>query len=50
MENGDEALKDVLDEDLNIADLAMACTDDGRNVRIADVPIKLTSNEILDTR
>ena len=47
VENGDEALDDVLDEDLNIFDLALASTDD---VRIADVPVKLTRNEILDAQ
>ena len=48
VENGDESLDDVLEEDLDIFDLALAYTDDGRNVRIADVPLKLTRNEILD--
>ena len=48
VENGDKALDDVLDEDLDIFDLALAYTDDGRDVRIADVPVKLTHNEILD--
>ena len=46
MENGDEALGDVLDEDLDIFDLALAYTDDGRDIRIADVPDKLTRNKI----
>ena len=50
MENGHEALDDVLDEDLNIFDLALAYTDDGRDVRIADVPVKLTRNEILEAQ
>ena len=50
VENGEEALDDVLDEDLDIFDLALAYTDDGRDVRIADVPVKLTRDEILDAQ
>ena len=50
VENGDEALDDVLDEDLDIFDLALAYTGDGRDVRIADVTVKLTRNEILDAQ
>ena len=50
VENGDEALDDVLDEDLDIFDLALAYTDDGRDVRIADAPVKRTRNEILDAQ
>ena len=50
VENGDEALDDVLNEDLDIFDFALAYTDDGRDVRIADVPVKLTRNEILDAQ
>ena len=50
VENGDEALDDVLDEALDIFDLALAYTYDGRDVRIADVPVKLTRNEILEAQ
>ena len=50
VDNGDDALDDVLDEDLDIFDLAMAYTDDGSDVRIADVPVKLTQNDILDAQ
>ena len=50
VENGDETLDDVLDEDLDIFYLALAYTDDVRDVRIADVPVKLTRNEILDAQ
>ena len=50
VENGDEALDDVLVEDLDIFDLALAYTDEGRDVRIAYVPVKLTRNEILDAQ
>ena len=50
MENEDEALDEVLDEDLDIFDLAMAYRDEGRNVRVADVPVKNTSNEALDAQ
>ena len=50
VENGDEALDDVLDEDLDIFDLALAYTDDGRDVRMADVPVKRTRNEILEAQ
>ena len=46
-ETEDEALVEVLDEDLDSFDLSMAYRDDGRNVRIADVPVKITRNEIL---
>ena len=31
-------------------DLAKAYRDDGRNVRIADVPVKITRNEVLDAQ
>ena len=50
MENGDEALDDVLEEDLDIFDLALAYTDDGTDVRIAAMPVKLTRNEIFDAQ
>ena len=50
VENGDEELDDVLDEDLDIFDLVLVYKDDGCDVRIADVPVKLTRNEILDAQ
>ena len=50
VENGDEALDIVLDEDLNIFDLALAYTNDGNDVRIAAVPVKFTRSEILETQ
>ena len=50
MKNGDEALDDVFDEELNIFDPALAYKNDGRDARIADVPVKLTRNEILDAQ
>ena len=46
-ENEDETLDEVLDEDLDIFDLAMAYRDDGRKVHIADVPVKITRDEVL---
>ena len=48
VENSDEALDDVLDEDLFILDLSLDCKDGGRDVRIADVPVKLTRGEVLN--
>ena len=50
LENGEEALHEVSDEDLDIFDLSLAYTDNGRDVRIADVSVKLTRNEILDAQ
>ena len=50
MENGDEGLDDVLDEDIDISELALAYADDGENVRIAHMPVKLMRNEILDAQ
>ena len=49
-ENDDEVLYDVLDEDLDIFDLAIDYTDDGRNVQVADVRVKHTRIEILDAK
>ena len=49
-ENEDEALAEVLDEDLDIFDLAMAYTDEGRNVSIADVPDEIKRNGVLDAQ
>ena len=39
--NDDEALDDVLDEDLDLFDMALAYQDDGNGVLIADVPVRL---------
>ena len=47
-ENEDEALYEVLHKDLDIFDLAMAYRDDGLNVLIADVPVNITRNGVLD--
>ena len=47
-ENEDEPLDEVLDDDLDIFDLAMAYGDDARNIRIIDVPVKITRKEVLD--
>ena len=47
-ENEDEALDEVLDEDPDIFDLPMAYRDDGRNIRIADVPVNITRDEVLE--
>ena len=49
-ENEDEAFNEVLHGDLDMFDLAMACRDDGRNVRIADVPVRITCNEFIDAQ
>ena len=49
-ENEDETLDEVLDEDLDIFDLAMAYRDDGRKVHLADVPVKITRDEVLDAQ
>ena len=50
MENGDKAFDDVLDEELDIFELAVAYTDDGRDELIADVSVKLTRHDILDAQ
>ena len=44
------AVDEVLDEDLDIFDLARAYRDDGRKVHIADVPVKITRDEVLDAQ
>ena len=38
------------DDDLDIFELALAYREDGRNVRIAVVPVKITRNEGLDAQ
>ena len=45
--NDDEALDDILDEDLDIFDMALAYQDDGGGVSIADVLVFLTKDELL---
>ena len=46
--NDDEAIDDVMDQDLNIFDIALAYQDDGRDPSIADVPLCLTKDELLE--
>ena len=48
--NDDEAIDDVLDEDLDIVDMALAYQDDGRVPSIADVPVRLTKDELLEAQ
>ena len=48
--NDDEALGDVLDEDLDIFDMAVPYQDDGSIVSIADVPVGLTKDELLEAQ
>ena len=43
--NDDEAIDDVLDEDLQIFDMALAYEDDGRVPSVADVPVRLAKDE-----
>ena len=38
----------MLDEDLDIFDMALAYQDDGRVSSIADVPVRLTTDELLE--
>ena len=46
--NDVEAIEDVLEEDLNIFDMALACQDDGRVLSIAEVPANRTKGEVLE--
>jgi len=46
--NDDEALDDVLDEEPDIFDAALAYEDDGRDVQPANVPMPLSRRELLD--
>ena len=48
--NDDEAIDDVLDEDLNIFDMALAYQDVERVPTIADVPVRLTKDELLEAQ
>ena len=48
--NDDEALDDVLEEDIDIFDMALAYQDDGSGVSIADVPVRLTKDELLEAQ
>ena len=46
----DEANEDVLDEDLDIFDMARAYQDDGRVPSIADVTVRFTKDELLEAQ
>ena len=46
--NDDEAIDEVWDEDLDIFDMALAYQDDGRDLSIADVPVRLKKDELLE--
>ena len=48
--NDDEAIDDVLEEDLDIFDMSLAYQDDGPVPSIADLPVRLTKDEILETQ
>ena len=48
--NDDEAIDDVFDEYLDIFDMALAYQDDGRDPSIADVPVRLTKDELLEAQ
>ena len=48
--NDDEAIDDVVDEDLDIFDMALAYQDDGRVPSIADVPVRLKKDELLEAQ
>ena len=50
MTNDDEAIDGVLVEDLDIFDMAMAYQNDGRVPSIADVPVRLTKDELLEAQ
>ena len=46
----DEAIDDVLDEELDIFDMALAYQDDGRVPSIADVPLRLKKDNLLEAQ
>ena len=48
--NDDEAIDDVLDEDLDIFDMALTHQNDGRVPSIADVPVRLTKNDLREAQ
>ena len=48
--NDDEAIDDVLDEDLDIFDMSLACQDDGRDLSIADFPVCFTKDKLLEAQ
>ena len=48
MTNNDEAIEDVLDEDLDIFYMALAYQDDVLSLSIADVPVRPTKHELLE--
>ena len=46
----DEAIDDVLEEDLDIFEMALAYQDDGRVPSIADVSVRFTKDELLEAQ
>ena len=48
--NDDEAIDGVLDEGFAIFDMALAYLDDGRDPSIADVPVRLTKDKLLEAQ
>ena len=50
MTNGDGAIDDVLYENLDIFDMALSYQDDGRAPSIADVPVRLKKDELLEAQ
>ena len=48
--NDDEAIDDVLDEDLDIFDMALGYQDDVRDLLIAGVPVRLTKDDLLEAQ
>jgi len=50
VENDDEALDDVLDEELDLFDVINVYQDDGTRTRVADVQLPLTRDELLDAQ
>ena len=50
VENNDEALDDVLDEELDLFDVINVYQDDGTRPQVADVQLPLTRDELLDAQ
>ena len=48
--NDDETIDDVLGEYLYVSDIALAYLEDGRDLSIADVPLCLTKEELLEAQ
>ena len=48
--NDHEAIDDVLEEDLDIFDMALAYQDDGRVPSIADAPVRLAKDELFEAQ